>query len=100
MIKNTFTSKRVAALTSSRWHVVHARFLKSRKLRPFTRSIVSEHDDRKAAVLAARALLFTLRRDAGDCPVEECDQVFVRRPNYKSFKTAQRVIKMGENKGK
>lgn len=93
MIKNTFTKKHLPALTSSRWHVVLARFSKGYKVNPFTRSIASEHDDRKSAVRAARALSIFLRREGTQRPLKERDQIFVRRPNFKSLQRAGRVTK-------
>ncbi|MFO0981335.1 MAG: hypothetical protein U1E76_06200 [Planctomycetota bacterium] len=51
---------------------------------------MSEHDDRKQAVDAAKALLLSLRDRTGDRPIEQRDQVFVRRPNFKSLAFARR----------
>ena len=77
------------AISSDRWHVVHARFLpEAEGKRAFTRSIVSEHDDRTLAVTAARKLLSELRRDHARRKVEQKDQVFVRKPGFVSLKSA------------
>jgi hypothetical protein len=90
MIEQTKTRAKLPAITSNRWHVVHARWCGTPKLEPFERSIVSEHDAREEAVEAAKSLLHTLRNSAGDRPLEERDQVFVRRPNFKSLAYARR----------
>jgi hypothetical protein len=88
MISVVQTTKGREALTSDRWHVVHARFHANGKALPFHRSISSEHDDRVACVRAARALLTKLRAESVDVPPGERDEVFVRRPGFKSIKVA------------
>lgn len=92
MILKTFTSKHVPALTSDRWHVIHSKYTKKKTKNslPYTRSIVSEHDDREKAVHAARILLFSLRRKAAARPRQEKDQVFVRPPKFRSLRSAHR----------
>lgn len=77
------------AISSDRWHVVHARFAPELDSKhPFTRTIVSEHDDRVLAIAAARELLTELRRDHARRKVEQKDQVFVRKPGFVSLKLA------------
>jgi hypothetical protein len=90
MITTVETRKGTEAITSDRWHVVHARYLGENVRLPFRRSISSEHDDRSTCVEAARALLAKLREQAGGVPEAERDQVFVRRPGFKSVKQAKR----------
>jgi hypothetical protein len=90
MITTVETRKGTEAITSDRWHVVHARFVGAQADLPFARSVSSEHDDRKSCVRAARALRAKVRKEAGTVPVAEQDQVFVRRPGFKSLKAARR----------
>jgi hypothetical protein len=90
MISTVDTRKGTQAVTSDRWHVVHARFVGGQSRFPFVRSISSEHEDRAACVDAARALIARVRSEAGDVPAEERDQVFVRRPGFKSVKNSKR----------
>ena len=94
MITTVETSKGTEAITSDRWHVVHARFVGARARLPFARSISSEHDDRKSCVQAAKALIAKVRSEAGTVPLAEQDQVFVRRPGFKSLKAARRRKQM------
>jgi hypothetical protein len=89
MISMVKTSKGKDAITSDRWHVVHSRFVTDKAPVLFLRSISSEHDDRATCVAAARTLLVRVRRDCKGVPVAERDQVFVRRPGFKSFKAAK-----------
>jgi hypothetical protein len=92
MISTVETRKGTEAITSDRWHVVHSRFVGEPATLPFRRSISSEHDDRASGVRAARILVTRLRREAGALPIETRDQVFVRRPGFKSVKNAKRHI--------
>ena len=92
MISTVDTRKGTAALTSDRWHVVHARFVGTQVRLPFVRSISSEHDTRESCVQAARALVARVRGDAGEQPAEQRDQVFVRRPGFKTLKNSKRWI--------
>jgi hypothetical protein len=56
---------------------------------PFARKVVSEHgDDRSAAVAAARKLVARIKSSIEKRPVAERDQVFVRRPEFRSLKFA------------
>jgi hypothetical protein len=74
--------------------VIVARFNGIDAGRPrFVRSVVSEHEDRAAAAAAAREVISTIDRSMSDRPTEGRDQVFVRKPDYKSLKTASRVTK-------
>jgi hypothetical protein len=89
MITSVKTSTGAEAITSDHWHVVHARFLGAGK-RPFSRSVSSEHEDRASCAKAATALMAKLRVDSKAVPVDERDQVFVRRPGFKSLKLSKR----------
>ena len=93
MITAVKTRKGTDAITSDQWHVVHARFLGGDERGRFGRSISSEHVDRVACVKAARALVARIRAEAGDVPDDPRDQVFVRRPGFKSLKTANHRVK-------
>ncbi len=87
MIAETRTKRHSPAITSDRWHVVHAKFNAAvyGERRPFLRVICSEHDDRGKAVKAARNLLSRLRRKAAITKAPQRDQVFVRRPSFVSL---------------
>lgn len=93
MIQEVTNKKNSLAITSDRWHVVHAAWSGGSAADPrFVRSIVSEHENRETATGAARALVATLQPKMKDRPAEGRDQVFVRRPDFKSLKsTAKRV---------
>ena len=91
MIEDTLTTKKTPAITSNRWHVVQACWTGTQWTRPpFARRIVSEHDDRNEAVLAAEGLLRSLALASDNRPVAERDQIFVRPPNFKTLKFARR----------
>ena len=91
MITDVVTTRGSAAITSDQWHVVHSRFTDARRRLPFSRLVSSEHADRAACVVAARGLIARLRAEAGkNVPAAQRDEVFVRRPGYKSLKTARR----------
>lgn len=91
MIRDTLSRKKNPALTSDHWHVVHARWTGVGPAVPaFERNIVSEHADRKGAVQAARILLGALADEMSGRSRPTRDQVFVRRPNFKSLKAAPR----------
>lgn len=89
MITEVQTSKGVAALTSDRWHVVHSRLLFAGTERPYSRGIHSEHDDRISCANAAKALRVRLAADSPGVSAAERDEVFVCKPNFKSFKLAR-----------
>jgi hypothetical protein len=92
MIREIRSDKDRPGFTSDRWHVVRATW--SGEVdgeAQFERAIVSEHVDRASAIEAARRLLTEARaEDAGRDP-DECDQVFVRRPAFRTLKVAGRV---------
>lgn len=91
MIQETLTKKNRPAITSDQWHVIRARWSEDSSGAPrFERSIVSEHDDRAAARAAAHAVHQTILADMPDQPRPKRDHVIVRRPAYKSLKTANR----------
>lgn len=91
MIKELLNKNGHPSITSDRWHVVHARCTGGSEGRPrFERTIVSEHDDRSAAASAARATVSAGAQEMSGLDPERRDQVFVRRPNYKSLKRAGR----------
>ena len=97
MIQETLSNKQRPALTSDRWHVVHARW--SRKpsgQSTFLRSIVSEHEDRASAVQGARELVASLAAEMEMRPTSERDQLFVRKPGFRSLKTSGRVERGGK----
>ena len=88
MITEVLNSKGTAALTSDRWHVVHARFMFAGAKRPFLRSVHSEWSDRPSCRAAARALRAQLTESSAGVPRDERDQIFVCKPNFKSLKVA------------
>jgi hypothetical protein len=79
------------AITSDRWHVVHARCTSGVAAQPrFERTIVSEHDDRTGAADAARAFASSQEVEMAGREPDRRDQIFVCQPNYKSLKLAGR----------
>jgi hypothetical protein len=98
MIRELLNRKNTPAVTSDHWHVVVARLSgepsgKPSKSPRFERSIVSEHDDRASAVTAAREIVSTFVVEMAGRERSARDQVFVRKPKFKSLKTARRVSK-------
>jgi hypothetical protein len=94
VIQEIVNRKNLPALTSDHWHVVHARWSGNAAGKPtFVRSIVSEHEDRAAAVVAARGVMTSIVPTMGDRDPAGRDQVFVRKPDFKSLKIARRVTK-------
>jgi hypothetical protein len=92
MIQATVTKQKSPAITSDQWHVVHARWTSTPSDDPrFERMIVSEHESSTAAVASARALFSSLQSILTTRPFGERDQVFVRKPGYRSLKNATRV---------
>jgi hypothetical protein len=89
LITEVQISKGSAALTSDQWHVVHSRFTFPGARRPFLRSIHSEWHDRASCRTAAKALRTQLRRGDEGVPESERDEVFVRKPNFKTLKLAK-----------
>ena len=91
MIEETQTRKLRSAITSDHWHVVHARWTEATARPPmFDRTIVSEHDDRDSARDAGKALTRRLESEMDGRPESRRDQVFVRRPGFRSMKLAPR----------
>jgi hypothetical protein len=94
MIRETINRKSSPAVTSDQWHVLHARWSGDLEGEPrFLRSIVSEHADSAAAANAARKIVSLFTKEMVARPRETRDQILVRRPGYKSLKTAKRVEK-------
>jgi hypothetical protein len=93
MITDALTRRGNPATTSDQWHVVHAKWCGKRANHPpFARTVVSEHVDRDAAVVAAKRLAARLDPVRGKRPVAERDQILVRPPLFRSLKfTAHRV---------
>lgn len=89
-MRDVLNSKGVEAITSDQWHVVHSRFMAGPGPFHFLRGISSEHVARADCLKAARALHARLRAESAAVPRAERDQVFVRRPRYKSLKRARR----------
>ena len=89
MIAEVETTKGTAAITSDRWHLVHSRWVGKGGTRPFVRSIYSEHEDHASCRNAAKELRKKLASESAGVPPEERDEVFVRRPNFKSLKRAK-----------
>jgi hypothetical protein len=90
MIQETLSPKKHPAITSDKWHVVRARWTGRSGVPRFERSIVAEHADRRSATVAARALVSDLADEMTGRARETRDQVFVRRPNFRSLKAANR----------
>jgi hypothetical protein len=91
MIKDTVTRRQQQAITSDRWHVIHAEWCgKDAGHPPFSRSIVSEHEDRAHARAAAKELSAALTANVLDRPSDQRDQFIVRKPHYKSLRFATR----------
>ncbi len=89
MIREVVTDRGAPAITSDQWHVVHSRFVGPDNERPFLRSIHSEHVDRTACREVARTLRAQLSKGDAAIPAEERDEVFVRKPNFRSLKRAK-----------
>jgi hypothetical protein len=92
MIRETLNKKSAPALTSDRWHLLRASWNGADAPVPrFERTIVSEHETRADARIAARELVRQVQAEVAGRPREQRDQVLVRRPNYKSLKSAKRA---------
>lgn len=89
MIQEVVTSKGAAAITSDHWYVVHSRLVDARDKRPYARGIHSEHADRITCRKAADALRAKLLAASSDVPAAERDEVFIRRPKFKTLKLAK-----------
>jgi len=91
VIREVKSRRKNPAITSDRWHVVHACWSGNADGDAlFDRKILSEHEDWETARSAARKLMASLSLEMGDRPREQRDQVFVRKPNFKSLKIAGR----------
>lgn len=94
MIKSTLSRKKNPALTSDRWHVLHARWTGETAGKPrFDREIVSEHGDRESAATAARKMVSSMASEMTGRANDRRDQILVRRPEYKSLKNSPRVTR-------
>lgn len=92
MISQTTSRTHRPALTSNRWHVVHARWSGAGEDgHRFVRTIVSEHEDRERATESARKLADRLGDEMRRRPRHERDQLFIRKPGFKSLAAAGRV---------
>ena len=96
MIRELINSDHQPAVTSDRWHVIHAQWSGAPGEPFFLRSIVSEHEDRASAVLGARELVGRLAAEMEVRPLSERDQLFVRKPGFRSLKTSGRVERGGK----
>lgn len=92
MIRELLNAENKLAVTSDRWHVIHARWSGAPGEPFFLRSIVSEHEDSAAAVKAARHLKASLVPGMVSRPGYTRDQVIVRRPAAESLKNACRLL--------
>jgi hypothetical protein len=86
------TSKGTEAITSDRWHVVHSQYTSSKGKSFFTRVVHSEHLDRAECLAEAKQLLVSLVDKNSAVPTAERDEVFIRRPNFKTLKRAKHRI--------
>lgn len=93
MIRELVNADHELAVTSDRWHVIHAQWSGAPGEPFFLRSIVSEHEDSASALRAARELKTSLVPGMASRPRYARDQVIVRRPASESLKTAGRVAK-------
>jgi len=89
VISEVQTDSGGTAITSDHWHIVHARYVFDGATRPYLRSVHSEYEDRTACRHAARALRVHLIAQEKDVAPEKRDEVFVRKPNFKSLKIAR-----------
>jgi hypothetical protein len=91
MIREVKSRKKNPAITSDHWHVVHACWSGNEDGEArFDRSILSEHADLESARVAAINVLADLSVGMGNRPRDRRDQVFVRKPNFKSLKVSGR----------
>ena len=89
MIQEVDTKKGAAAITSDQWYVVHSRLVDAHQKRPYVRGIHSEHADRLSCRKAALALRAKLLEDNASVPWAERDEVFIRKPKFKTLKQAK-----------
>lgn len=86
MIVEVVTKKGAAAITSDQWYVVHSRRVERRDDTVFVRGIHSEHPDRASCRKAAAALREQLDAASSAVPADERDEVFARKPRFKTLK--------------
>ena len=89
MITEVQLESGATAITSDRWHLVHARYVFAGAKRPYLRSVHSEHNDRPACRVAARMLRQQLVTQEAGVAFDQRDEVFVRKPNFKSLKVSR-----------
>ena len=91
MIRDVQTRREHAAITSDQWHIVHAAWSRNGEGEPrFDRKILSEHRTFETARAEAFKVMAALSLEMGDRPRPQRDQIFVRKPNFKSLKVAGR----------
>ncbi len=88
MIQEVVTKKGAAAITSDQWYVVHSRLVDRLGDLPYVRGIHSEHADRISCRKAAAALRTRLLAESASVPADERDEVFARKPRFKTLKAA------------
>jgi len=89
VIREVQTDAGSAAITSDQWHIIHSRYVFDGAKRPYLRSVHSEYEDRTACRQAARALRQQLLAQETGVAIDQRDEVFVRKPNYKSLKISR-----------
>ncbi|MFN0008366.1 MAG: hypothetical protein ACKVXR_10690 [Planctomycetota bacterium] len=96
MIRETKNRRNSPVLTSDHWHVLRARWNGDPSGEPiYDRTIESEHEDSASAAKAGRKLVETFVTEMAGRTRETRDQVLVRRPGYRSLKTAKRTRTRG-----
>ncbi len=90
MIEQVKTSKGSDAITSDQWHVVRSRYQAAPTGFRWSRLVESEHATRALCVAAARELQQRIVAEAEARPAAERDEVFVRRPGFKSLESTRR----------
>lgn len=91
MIQEVVTKKGAAAITSDQWYVVHSRFVDRPGELPYMRGIHSEHADRLSCRKAAAALRERIQADNAAAPPDQRDEVFARKPLFKTLKASRSV---------
>ena len=96
MIRETKNHRNSPVLTSDQWHVLRARWNGDSSGEPvYDRTIESEHEDSASAAKAGRKIAETFGNEMAGRTRETRDQVLVRRPGYRSLKTAKRTRPRG-----
>lgn len=94
MIKESLNEAKRPVVSSDRWHIVHARWNRNlTEAAQFSRTVISEHDDQETAKKHARSFIDKLVGELAERPLHLRDQVFVRKPGYRSFKQAHRLVR-------